>query len=191
MPLTKQQHLDPNHGPKRILSLDGGGIRGILTLEYLAVIEAMLRQRFKDPNLAPLRLFRPHRRHVDRIDHRGGSRLRHVGRRVEGTLLEHRRERLPARARHKVAPGGASGKARPQVSVRAAPAGTGQAARRGHDARQRHDPHRPHDHDQAARHGQSLAVEQRRAGEIRRPGWRPSSDADRPGEHGRADLLRS
>lgn len=27
MPLNKQQHLDPNHGPKRILALDGGGIR--------------------------------------------------------------------------------------------------------------------------------------------------------------------
>jgi len=51
MPLTKQQHLDPNHGPKRILALDGGGIRGILTLEYLAVIEAMIRQRFKDETL--------------------------------------------------------------------------------------------------------------------------------------------
>jgi uncharacterized protein len=51
MPLTKQQHLDPTHAPKRILSLDGGGIRGVLTLEYLAVIEAMLRQRYKDPNL--------------------------------------------------------------------------------------------------------------------------------------------
>ena len=51
MPLTKQQHLDPNHGPKRILALDGGGIRGILTLEYLAVIEAMIRQRFKDQTL--------------------------------------------------------------------------------------------------------------------------------------------
>jgi len=49
--LTKQQHLDPNHGPKRILSLDGGGIRGILTLEYLAIIEAMIRHRFKDQTL--------------------------------------------------------------------------------------------------------------------------------------------
>lgn len=51
MPLTKQQHLDPSRGPKRILSLDGGGIRGILTLQYLAAIEAMLRERFRDPNL--------------------------------------------------------------------------------------------------------------------------------------------
>jgi hypothetical protein len=45
MPLSKQQHLDPTTPPKRILSLDGGGIRGILTLEYLGVIETMLRKR--------------------------------------------------------------------------------------------------------------------------------------------------
>jgi patatin-like phospholipase len=45
MPLSKEQHLDPNIPPKRILSLDGGGIRGILTLEYLGVIESMLRKR--------------------------------------------------------------------------------------------------------------------------------------------------
>jgi len=42
---TKQQHLDPATKPKRILSLDGGGIRGILTLEYLGAIETMLRKR--------------------------------------------------------------------------------------------------------------------------------------------------
>src|SRR5436190_5062000 len=30
---------------KRILALDGGGIRGILTLEYLSAIESMLRKR--------------------------------------------------------------------------------------------------------------------------------------------------
>jgi hypothetical protein len=42
MPLTKQQHFDREHGPKRVLSLDGGGIRGILTLEFLAVIEDMI-----------------------------------------------------------------------------------------------------------------------------------------------------
>src|SRR5262245_19960106 len=45
MPLSKQQHLDPKTPPKRILSLDGGGIRGILTLEYLGMIETMLRKR--------------------------------------------------------------------------------------------------------------------------------------------------
>jgi len=45
MPLSKQQHLDPATAPKRILSLDGGGIRGILTLEYLAVIEDILKKR--------------------------------------------------------------------------------------------------------------------------------------------------
>ena len=51
MLLTKQQHLDPDQAPKRILSLDGGGIRGVLTLEYLAVIEDMIRKRRGDPSL--------------------------------------------------------------------------------------------------------------------------------------------
>lgn len=51
MPKTKQQHLDRNAGPKRILALDGGGIRGILTLEYLAAIETQLRERYKNNDL--------------------------------------------------------------------------------------------------------------------------------------------
>ncbi|MGT2438278.1 patatin-like phospholipase family protein [Bradyrhizobium betae] len=50
MPKTKQQHLDSTNGPKRILALDGGGIRGILTLGYLDVMEREFRRRFKDPN---------------------------------------------------------------------------------------------------------------------------------------------
>jgi hypothetical protein len=45
MPQSKQEHLDRTRTPKRILSLDGGGIRGILTLEYLSAIESMLKKR--------------------------------------------------------------------------------------------------------------------------------------------------
>ena len=45
------QHLDPKIGPKRILSLDGGGIRGALTLGYLKRIEEVLRDIYKDPKL--------------------------------------------------------------------------------------------------------------------------------------------
>ena len=32
-------------GPKRLLALDGGGIRGLVTVGYLARIEALLRER--------------------------------------------------------------------------------------------------------------------------------------------------
>jgi patatin-like phospholipase/acyl hydrolase len=38
-------------GPKRILALDGGGIRGALTLGYLERIEHFLRIRHQAPNL--------------------------------------------------------------------------------------------------------------------------------------------
>ncbi|MBA2501111.1 MAG: patatin-like phospholipase family protein [Chitinophagaceae bacterium] len=38
-------------GSKRILSLDGGGIRGALTLGYLQKIEAILRKQHNNPNL--------------------------------------------------------------------------------------------------------------------------------------------
>jgi patatin-like phospholipase/acyl hydrolase len=38
-------------GPKRILALDGGGIRGALTLGYLEKIEAILRARHNNPKL--------------------------------------------------------------------------------------------------------------------------------------------
>jgi predicted acylesterase/phospholipase RssA len=37
--------------PKRILALDGGGIRGIVTLCYLERIEQLLRKRFQKPDL--------------------------------------------------------------------------------------------------------------------------------------------
>jgi len=51
MARTKAEHLDAKVTPKRILALDGGGIRGILTLEYLDKIESMLRKRTGKPGL--------------------------------------------------------------------------------------------------------------------------------------------
>ena len=51
MKKTLSEHLDPKTGPKRILSLDGGGIRGALTLGYLKKIETILREKEADPNL--------------------------------------------------------------------------------------------------------------------------------------------
>lgn len=48
---TLQQHLAADGGPKRILSLDGGGVKGILTLGMLTALEAELRRRAGgDPN---------------------------------------------------------------------------------------------------------------------------------------------
>ena len=42
---TRDQHFECDGRPKRILALDGGGLRGILTLGFLAEIEALLRAR--------------------------------------------------------------------------------------------------------------------------------------------------
>lgn len=38
-------------GPKRLLALDGGGIRGCITIEFLASIESLLRERHSNPEL--------------------------------------------------------------------------------------------------------------------------------------------
>jgi predicted acylesterase/phospholipase RssA len=42
---TFKQHLDPSNKPKRILALDGGGIRGLLTAGLLQRVEDLLRAR--------------------------------------------------------------------------------------------------------------------------------------------------
>ena len=48
---TFKQHLDPSNKPKRILALDGGGIRGLLTAGLLRRMEDILRARAGgDPN---------------------------------------------------------------------------------------------------------------------------------------------
>lgn len=41
-----QDHLAPGNGPKRILALDGGGVRGLLSLAVLERIEDILRARY-------------------------------------------------------------------------------------------------------------------------------------------------
>jgi hypothetical protein len=40
-----EQHLDPSAVPKRILALDGGGLRGVLTVAILKKIEDILREK--------------------------------------------------------------------------------------------------------------------------------------------------
>ncbi len=47
---VRQQRFGSD-GPKRILSLDGGGIRGAMAIGYLEHIERILRHRFDDPQL--------------------------------------------------------------------------------------------------------------------------------------------
>jgi uncharacterized protein len=45
---SRDQHLSNDGEPKRILALDGGGLRGILTLAILQRIETILRERHGD-----------------------------------------------------------------------------------------------------------------------------------------------
>jgi len=45
MAKTLFEHLSPDTGPKRVLALDGGGVKGVLTLGMLKVLEDELRRR--------------------------------------------------------------------------------------------------------------------------------------------------
>ena len=42
---TLLEHLDPNNGKKRILALDGGGIRGAVTCGILEKIEKIIQEK--------------------------------------------------------------------------------------------------------------------------------------------------
>lgn len=44
-------HFDPSTGPKRVLALDGGGVKGVLSLGMAKAVETELRRRSGDPGL--------------------------------------------------------------------------------------------------------------------------------------------
>lgn len=48
---TIRDRLDPSKTPKKMLSLDGGGILGMLSVEFLAKIESLLRAELKNDSL--------------------------------------------------------------------------------------------------------------------------------------------
>jgi len=47
--LTKDQHLH-GPGPKRLLALDGGGVRGVVSLAFLEELERLLKERYDQPD---------------------------------------------------------------------------------------------------------------------------------------------
>lgn len=43
--------LDPKNAPKKLLAIDGGGIRGLIAIEFLSEVERVLRDHFARPDL--------------------------------------------------------------------------------------------------------------------------------------------
>ena len=69
-PMSVDDKLD-KAAPHRLLALDGGGIRGVMTLEILREIERMLQTGARTRRFVRARrLLRLHRRHQHRRDHR-------------------------------------------------------------------------------------------------------------------------
>ena len=118
-------------GPRKLLALDGGGIRGLITVEVLAEIERLLREESGGGRrVRARRLLRLHRRHQHRRDHRHLPLARDARRRDPRLLPRERRRTMFDKA--------SLLRALP-LQVRGRPArATAQAgARRGHDARER------------------------------------------------------
>ena len=64
--LSKRLH---SPGPKRILALDGGGIRGLVTLGLLARVEKILRERLNRADLVLSDYFDLNWRNQYRVNH--------------------------------------------------------------------------------------------------------------------------
>ena len=60
-------------GPKRMLALDGGGVRGAITVAFLEQIERVLSERLEEAR-SSRQLVRSHRRDVHRRHHRRHAR---------------------------------------------------------------------------------------------------------------------
>ena len=50
MSRSLERHLCKDTGPKRILSLSGGGVRGLISLGILTAIETAYREHIGDPD---------------------------------------------------------------------------------------------------------------------------------------------
>ncbi len=172
MPLTKQQHLDPSHAPNRILSLDGGGIRGVLTLEYLEVIEETLKKRYANDNLLL----------CDYFDLIGGTSTGSIiaaglacgmpVAQIKKLYYDLGRQVFQTDTFAKLKLKGILAPKFPRTATQSIE----RRPWREHDPRQRQYSHRPHGHDEAARHGQSVAAAQLSGSALRQAGRRIALD---------------